>query len=158
MYVNLHTNLYLYQMHVKLYTDLHLYEMYVSIRIGICPDSSNIVTVKPVYKKGEQIHVNNYRPTVFERLIFGQINNYFNIYNLLCDQQYGFRSGHSTESATGTIKLIDTIIQNMDNTRITKTPVTLFLDLSKAFDTLNFDSLLHKLQYYVYHYYCSKVI
>ena len=51
---------------------------------------------------------------------------------------------HSTELAT--VKLIDNIIQNMDNTRITKTPVTVFLDLTKAFDT--FDILLHKLQYY----------
>ena len=78
---------------------------------------------------------------VFEHLIFGQIYNYFNTNSLLCEQQYRFRSGHSTELAT--IKLIDNIIQNMDNTRITKTPVTLFLDLSKAFDTLNFDILLH---------------
>ena len=64
----------------------------------------------------------------------------------MCEQQYGFRSGHSTELAT--VKLIDSIIQNMENTRITKTSVIVFLDLSKAFDTLNFDILLHKLQYY----------
>ena len=99
-------------------------------------------------------YLNNYRPIsilptiskVFERLIFGKIYNYINTNSLLCEQQYGFRSGHSTELAT--IKLIDKIIQYMDNTRISKTPVTLFLNLSKAFDTLNFDSLLHKLQYY----------
>ena len=51
--------------------------------------------------------------------MFGQIYNYFNTNRLLCEQQYGFRSGHSTELAT--VKLIDNIIQNMDNTRITKT-------------------------------------
>ena len=74
-----------------------------------------------------------------------EIANHFNIF-FLCEQQYRFRSGHSTELAT--VKLIDNIIQNMDNTRITKTPVTVFLDLSKTFDTLNFDILVHKLQYY----------
>ena len=103
-----------------------------------------------MYKKGEKNHLNNYRPIfilptiskVFEHLIFGQIYNYFNTNSLLCEQQYGFRSGHSTEFVT--IKLVDHIIQNMDNTRITKTPVTVFLDLSKAFDNLNFDILLHK--------------
>ena len=66
--------------------------------------------------------------------------------NLLSEQQYGFRSQHSTELAT--LKLVDQIVNDMDNTQITKSPVTVFLDLSKAFDTLNFDILLHKLNYY----------
>ena len=58
--------------------------------------------VKPLYKKGEKYHLNNYRPIsilptiskVFERLVFGQIYNYFNTNRLLCEQQYGFRYGH----------------------------------------------------------------
>ena len=72
--------------------------------------------------------------------------DYFNTTSLLCEQQYGFRSKHSTELAA--IKLVDNIIENLDNIKTVKTPVAIFLDLSKAFDTLNFEILLRKLQYY----------
>ena len=63
--------------------------------------------------------------------------------NLITEQQYGFRSNHSTELAT--LKLTDTIMCKLDNSHI---PCAIFLDLSKAFDTLNYKILLHKLKYY----------
>ena len=68
---------------------------------------------------------------------------YFNNFNLLAVQQYGFRKKHSTEYAG--IKLIDHVSKQMENG---KTPGNLYIDLSKAFDTLTFDILLFKLKYY----------
>ena len=59
------------------------------------------------------------------------------INNLLSEQQYGFRSQHSTELAC--VKLVDCILKNMDNIRDVKIPTSIFLELSKALDTLNFD-------------------
>ena len=64
----------------------------------------------------------------------------------MSEQQYGFRAQHSTELAS--VKLVDHIIKQTDNRYETKTPVTIFCDLSKAFDCLNFDSLLSILEYY----------
>ncbi len=125
-----------------------------SLSTGIFPDTLKLAKVKPIYKKGNKSSLNNYRPIsllptiskVFERVLYTQIYQYFNTNNLLSDQQYGFREKHSTELAT--IKLIDKIIKDMDNTKTLKTPLTVFLDLSKAFDTLDFDILLYKLRYY----------
>ena len=71
--------------------------------------------------------------------MFTQLYSYFNINNLLSEQQYGFRSQHSTELAC--VKLVDYIIKEMDNIKDIKIPAAIFLDLSKAFDTLNFDIL-----------------
>ena len=72
---------------------------------------------------------------------------YFNNNNLLVhvDEQFGFRKNHSTEYAA--IKLVDHISNEMESG---KTPVTLFIDLSKAFDTMSFDILLQKLKYYYF--------
>ena len=78
--------------------------------------------------------------------MYTQLYNYFNVNNLLTEQQYGFKSKHSTELAS--IKLVDYIIKEIDDLRATKTPTTVYLDLSKAFDTLNYDIVFSKLELY----------
>ena len=57
--------------------------------------------------------------------------------------QYGFKPGHSTEHAA--LELVDKITFQMDNN---ETPINIFLDLSKAFDTIDHNILLDKLKYY----------
>ena len=57
--------------------------------------------------------------------------------------QYGFRSNHSTELTC--LEIVDRIIQHIDNK---KTPINIYLDLSKAFDTINHPILINKLNFY----------
>ena len=68
---------------------------------------------------------------------------YLNENNLLAEEHFGFRKYHSTESAA--ISLVDHISSEMEHG---KTPGALYIDLSKAFDTLSFDIILYKLNYY----------
>ena len=94
---------------------------------GIFPEKLKIAKVKLLYKKGDKCCFNNYRPIsilptiskVFERVMYTQLYNYFDVNNLLTEQQYGFRSKHSTE--LGSIKLVDYIIMEMDDPKTTKT-------------------------------------
>ena len=121
------------------------------LKTGIFPDSFKTSKIVPLFKKGDHGLLTNYRPIsllptiskVFERVIYDQMYLYFNNNNLLADEPFGFRKNHSTEYAA--IKLVDHISNEMESG---KTPVTLFIDLSKAFDTLSFDILLQKLNYY----------
>ena len=76
-------------------------------------------------------------------MISSQINDFLKINNLFYDSQYGFRPGHSTEYAA--IELSDRIISAMDNNKI---PLHIYLDLSKAFDTLDHAILLDTLFHY----------
>ena len=97
-----------------------------------------------MFKKGDSSLLVNYRPIsllptiskVFERVIHDQMYEYFNQFNLLAEQQYGFRKQHSTEYAA--VKLIIHISKEME---AGKTPMGVYIDLSKAFDTLTFEVL-----------------
>ena len=71
------------------------------------------------------------------------MHEYFHSKNLYYDGQYGFRKKHSTELAA--IEMIDRITQELDKGN---TPFNIFLDLSKAFDTLDHEIMLYKLKYY----------
>ena len=122
-----------------------------SLHTGIFPDKLKIAKVIPIYKKGSLNDISNYRPIsllpslskIFDKLIFIQLSTYLNEHKLLHDSQYGFRKGHSTELAS--IELIDRITQDLDRGKM---PISIFLDLSKAFYTLDHDILLQQLNHY----------
>ena len=122
------------------------------ITTGIFPDAFKVSKVTPIFKKGDCSLMSNYRPIsllptiskIFERVIHDQMYEYFNEFNLLAEQQYGFRK-KNTQRSTLLKKLIDHVSKQMENG---KTPGNLYIDLSKAFDTLAFDILLFKLKYY----------
>lgn len=95
--------------------------------------------------------MNNYRPIsllpsiskLFERIIHDQVFNYFTSNNLFFDHQYGFRKNHSTELAA--TELTDRLYNYLDQGN---NPTAIFIDLTKAFDTIDHAILISKLKYY----------
>ena len=123
-----------------------------SIAAGIFPSELKIAKVVPLFKlKGKIWHFENWRPVallpafskVYEKELQLQIVDYFTTNSLFCENQFGFRKGRSTEDAVLTFH--DRIKQMLDNRQ---TPFAVFLDLSKAFDTIDHDLLLRKLTFY----------
>jgi hypothetical protein len=122
-----------------------------SLCTGIFPHRLKIAKVIPLFKKGNPHTFDNYRPIsllsslskTFEKVVFNQVYDYFTKNNLFYDSQYGFRKLHSTEFAC--IEMLDRIVTQLDEGKL---PITIYLDLSKAFDTINHGILLQKLKYY----------
>ena len=104
-----------------------------------------------LYKKDDNKSFGNYRPIsllssiskIFERVAFNQLYDYFTSIGLLYESQCGFRKLHSTELTA--LEFTDRISHEMDAKEI---PFSIFLDSSKAFDTLNHNVLLSTLEYY----------
>ena len=104
-----------------------------------------------MYKSGDATHPANYRPIstlssfrkVFEKLVYNQLYNFLEKYCILYQYQFGFRKGYSTEQAI--LELTDSLNKAMNKKLVT---YGLFLDFSKAFDTINHDILLSKVYRY----------
>ena len=120
-----------------------------SLTIGVIPDDWKCARVTPLFKKGKRNDMDNYRPIsvlpvaskLLERAVHSQLYCFLSKHKLLSPHQCGFRKHHSTESAA--ISLTDSIRRGMDQGLLTG---SVFIDLRKAFDTVDHETLVTKLE------------
>lgn len=122
-----------------------------SIATGIFPSNWKMAKVSPIFKQGNKSDVNNYRPIsiisvvgkIFEKIISDQFSDYLNANNLLTTHQSGFRALHST--MTTLLETTNSWSVNIDNGFING---VIFIDLKKAFDTIDHEIIMRKLAHY----------
>lgn len=116
---------------------------------GVWPSALKTAEIVPIFKSGDNKLVTNYRPIslisniakVFEKLIYTRLYNFLVKYKRININQYGFRRKIGTSEALNTV--IDKILKMIDED---KAVMVTFVDLSKAFDTVDHDLLLQKLE------------
>lgn len=122
-----------------------------SFNLGIFPECLKITTITPVFKSGDSQNVDNYRPIsvfsffakIFESCMSKRIISYILKYKIICPQQFGFLKGKSTSDAVNSI--LEFIYNSLNKKEYS---ISIFLDLKKAFDTVNRQILIKKLEYY----------
>ena len=127
----------------------HIFD--VSLKSGTFPEKMKIARVTPVFKPGDTSLMTNYRPIcvlpcfskMLERIMCNRLYKYLTENNLLYCKQFGFQKGHSLEHAI--LQLVEQINQSFERNEFT---LGVFVDLSKAFDTVDHQILFKKLEYY----------
>lgn len=116
---------------------------------GIFPDILKVASVVPIFKSGDKTDPNNFRPVAvlsnlskiveisIKRRLFGHLVNI----NFVNKNQFGFQKASSTMSAC--LNFIETVSKFMENRKKTG---SIFIDVRKAFDSVNHKLLLHKLE------------
>ena len=124
----------------------------LSFATGLYPSKLKIAKVNPIYKgKGDICDFSSYRPIsllsninkIFEKLVYARVYSYLNLHNCIYDLQFGFRTKHSTNHAL--VSLTENIREALDKGNFA---CGIFVDLQKAFDTVDHQILLEKLKHY----------
>ena len=121
------------------------------IEKGEFPDLLKIAKVTPIFKSGDHTVVSNYRPIsvlpvfskILERIIYNKVNDFFTTNNLFYEKQFGFQKNKSTEHAI--LHLTNDVIKSFEKGQFT---IGVFIDLSKAFDTVDHEILIKKIERY----------
>ena len=115
---------------------------------GVFPDQLKKGKITPIYKKEDEELLENYRPVstlpvfgkIFEKIIYSRLYNFFLSRGIIFENQFGFRKNHLTSHALNfSVNHVEEKLNNKNHV------LGIFIDLSKAFDTLPFDMLLNKL-------------
>ena len=122
-----------------------------SVNSGTFPKLLKIARVVPIHKGGTKSDVTNYRPIsilptlskIFEKIIHKKVTVFFNKFNLFYPDQYGFQSKKSTTDAI--IRFTDKCYDILNDK---KSLISIYLDFSKAFDTIEHNLLCKKLECY----------
>ena len=122
-----------------------------SIDTGTLPNDWRNTFISPLFKKGDRHQAENYRPVsltfvpckILEHIICSHIMKFFDIHKILTNLNHGFRSGFSTESQL--LVTLHDLLQSFDKKQQVDVAI---LEISKAFDTVPHNKLLHKLDFY----------